>query len=281
MQPSAVVLLTVTFGIFARSALPAQTPDDGKSTFFAPSPGVFAPHHEVFSDKATDPKTEPNLLKQIGLDFRNVFTTKENLIIVGAGLGAAWAASSYDERIPTSRFNSELYEDTPQDHVFESGQIMGGALVQVGGAFAAFGLGKLTKNADIESLGRDLVRAQVLTQTLTQAIKFSVGRTRPDQSSNHSFPSGHASGTFATATVLQRRYGWKVGIPAYGIAAYVAASRLSENKHYLSDVIFGAAIGIMGGRTVTVGRGRVRFALSPMIPPGGGIGIQATLLPHN
>jgi hypothetical protein len=86
---------------------------------------------------------------------------------------------------------------------------------------------------------------------------------------------------FATATVLQRRYGWKVGIPAYGFAAYVAASRLSENKHFLSDVILGAAIGIMGGRTVTVGRGPVRFVLSPMIPPGGGVGIQATLLPRN
>jgi hypothetical protein len=45
-------------------------------------------------------------------------------------------------------------------------------------------------------------------------------------------------------------------------------------------VIFGAAIGIIGGRTVTVGRGSVRFALSPTIPPGGGMGIQATLLPQ-
>jgi len=89
-----------------------------------------------------------------------------------------------------------------------------------------------------------------------------------------SIPSGHSSGTFATATVLQRRYGWKVGIPAYRFAAYVAASRLSENKHLLSDVILGAAIGIMGGRTVTVGRGPVCFAISPMIPPGGGVGIR-------
>jgi hypothetical protein len=84
-----------------------------------------------------------------------------------------------------------------------------------------------------------------------------------------------------TATVLQRRYGWKVGVAAYGVAAYVAASRLSENKHFLSDVIFGAAFGIMGGRAVAVGRGPVRFALSPMVPPGGGIGIQATFLPRN
>ncbi len=158
------------------------------------------------------------------------------------------------------------------------GEILGGALVQVGGAFAAFGIGKITKNPGIEALGRDLVRAQIVTQTLTQAIKYSVGRTRPDESSNRSFPSGHASGAFATATVLQRRYGWKVGSAAYGVATYIAASRLSENKHFLSDVIFGAAIGIMSGRTVTIGLGPARFALSPMIPAGGGVGIQASLI---
>jgi membrane-associated phospholipid phosphatase len=200
---------------------------------------------------------------------------------MGAGLGAALAARSYDRQISTSRFNSELFEGAATDQVFEAGEVGGGALVQVGGAFAAFGIGKLINNPDIESLGRDLVRAQIVTQSLTQAVKFSVGRTRPDESSNHSFPSGHSAGTFATATVLQRRYGWKVGIPAYGFAAYVAASRLSENRHYLSDVIFGAAIGIIGGRTVTIGRGRARFALAPMIPPGGGVGVQATLLPRN
>jgi membrane-associated phospholipid phosphatase len=56
--------------------------------------------------------------------------------------------------------------------------------------------------------------------------------------------------TFASATVLQRHFGWK-GAIAYTAAAYVAASRLHENRHYLSDVVFGAAIGTVAGRTVT------------------------------
>jgi membrane-associated phospholipid phosphatase len=76
--------------------------------------------------------------------------------------------------------------------------------------------------------------------------------------------------TFASATVLQRDLGWKVGIPAYGIATYVAASRIQENRHFLSDVAFGAAIGIIAGRTVTLGRGDGRFAVAPMAAPGGG-----------
>jgi membrane-associated phospholipid phosphatase len=76
--------------------------------------------------------------------------------------------------------------------------------------------------------------------------------------------------TFASATVLQRNFGWKVGVPAYGVATYVAASRIQDKRHFLSDVAFGAAIGIAAGRTVTVGRGDGRFALAPMAAPGGG-----------
>ena len=85
-----------------------------------------------------------------------------------------------------------------------------------------------------------------------------------------SFPSGHAAVTFASATVLQRHFGWKVGIPAYAVASYVAASRVQMKRHYLSDVAFGAALGIVAGRTLTIGRGDARFAVEPMAAPGGG-----------
>jgi hypothetical protein len=63
--------------------------------------------------------------------------------------------------------------------------------------------------------------------------------------------------------VLQRHFGWK-GALAYSVSAYVAASRLHENRHYLSDVIFGAAIGTVAGRTVTRhGRDTWSVAASP------------------
>jgi membrane-associated phospholipid phosphatase len=108
----------------------------------------------------------------------------------------------------------------------------------------------------------------VLNALLTQGIKVAVHRTRPDEG-RFSFPSGHASSTFATATVLQREFGWRVGLPAYGLAAYVAESRIQENRHYASDVIFGAAVGIVSGRTVGIQRGARRFELSPAVVPGG------------
>ena len=73
--------------------------------------------------------------------------------------------------------------------------------------------------------------------------------------------------TFATATVLQQHFVWKVGVPAYAAAAYVAASRIQMKRHYASDVAFGAALGILAGRTVTMGR--TGWALAPMAAPGG------------
>jgi membrane-associated phospholipid phosphatase len=220
---------------------------------------------------------EPGLAKQIVLDFKNVFTTKENLYILGAGAGASLFGHQFDSRIPTSPFNGELFEGGALDRTFDSGNTVGGALFQAGAAVATFAVGKATHDPELASVGRDLIRAQIVTQGLTQAIKYSVSRTRPDESGNTSFPSGHTSSAFATATVLQRHYGWKVGGPAYALAGFVAAARLNENKHYLSDVIFGATVGIIGGRTVTLGIGGSRFALSPMFVPGGA-GVQLSLV---
>jgi membrane-associated phospholipid phosphatase len=90
----------------------------------------------------------------------------------------------------------------------------------------------------------------------------------PDGSNNLSFPSGHAAITFAAAAVIERHLGWMGSVGAYAVAAYVSTSRLHDNVHYLSDVIFGAAIGTIAGRTVTV-HGREHWTLGPSLVPGG------------
>ena len=103
---------------------------------------------------------------------------------------------------------------------------------------------------------------------LVQPIKFATQRERPDNSDNHSFPSGHAAVTFAGATVLERHLGWRRSALAYAVATYVAASRLHDNRHYLSDVAFGAAVGTIAGRTVTQ-HGRDNWTMIPVDVPGG------------
>ena len=62
-------------------------------------------------------------------------------------------------------------------------------------------------------------------------------------------------------------------MPTYAIATYVAFSRLYEDRHHLSDVVFGATVGMIAGRTVTR-HGRHNYAMVPLSVPGGiGIGV--------
>jgi membrane-associated phospholipid phosphatase len=103
---------------------------------------------------------------------------------------------------------------------------------------------------------------------LVQPTKFAVGRLRPDASNHQSFPSGHSAVTFAGATVLERHLGWRKSLLAYTVASYVAASRLHDNRHYLSDVIFGAAVGSVAGRSV-VHHAADYWTFTPVNVPGG------------
>lgn len=77
----------------------------------------------------------------------------------------------------------------------------------------------------------------------TLILKYSVHELRPDHTNYHSFPSGHSAGAFASAAFLQRRYGWKFGIPAYTVATYTAVGRVLAKKHHWWDCVAGAAIG--------------------------------------
>jgi membrane-associated phospholipid phosphatase len=97
----------------------------------------------------------------------------------------------------------------------------------------------------------DLIQALAISEFMTQTLKHITNRERPDHSNNTSFPSGHASDTFAFATALERHLGWKGAVPAYILSSYVAISRLPANRHWLSDAVFGSAVGIIAGRTVT------------------------------
>ena len=217
---------------------------------------------------SADALSPRELPRAIAHDFKSLVTTKQNLAFALAGAGATWAGSAADDRIVESRFNSEVREETTLDHVFEAGDPLGG-VTQVAGACATYGLGMWSRNPEVQSLGSDLVRAQFVSGLITVAAKKAVGRERPDHSNRASFPSGHSSGTFATATVLHRRYGPRAGIPAYLLAGYVAGSRLNESQHYLSDVLAGAALGFIVGHTITREHEDGRLAIYPMISPHG------------
>lgn len=100
------------------------------------------------------------------------------------------------------------------------------------------------------SWGRMLVSdafSVAVMAAIVNGIKYTVSRPRPDGSRNNSFPSGHTATAFMTATLLHKEYGWKspwFSIGGYTAAAVTGVSRLLNNKHWMSDVMAGAAIGI-------------------------------------
>ena len=79
--------------------------------------------------------------------------------------------------------------------------------VLVAGLFTA---GRLTHGARFRPMTYDMLDAAIVNFAYTEVIKVAVGRERPNQEDNKSFPSGHTSNAFTLATVAQLHYGWKV-----------------------------------------------------------------------
>jgi membrane-associated phospholipid phosphatase len=111
-----------------------------------------------------------------------------------------------------------------------------------------------------------LAEAFATTMAVVYILKPTVNRQRPDGGSQ-SFPSGHAASAFAGAAFLQRRYGWSYGIPACAAAAFVGYSRVEAKRHYTSDVVAGAALGIASNLVFT--RKRAHVTVHPTLQARG------------
>lgn len=109
-------------------------------------------------------------------------------------------------------------------------------------AIPATAIGVTLLERDWEGLKQGALSAAT-TVGATMILKYAIKERRPDFSNHHSFPSGHASFTFAASTYIGRRYGWKYSIPAYALSTYTAWGRVYGKKHHWWDVVAGAAIG--------------------------------------
>ncbi|APG63847.1 phosphatase PAP2 family protein [Sphingorhabdus lutea] len=101
-------------------------------------------------------------------------------------------------------------------------------------------------NGGLQSLG-----SMGVAYIITQTGKDSFPKLRPDGSDYRSFPSGHTSMAFSAAATMHNRYGWKVGLPAQAVAAFVGVSRIKAKKHDWADVLTGMAIGQASGFLIT------------------------------
>ena len=106
------------------------------------------------------------------------------------------------------------------------------------------------ENQKFRAMSFSLAQGFIMTETIVHSIKLATDRHRPNGENKRSIPSGHTSSLFTYATVISHYYGSKAGIPAYAVATLYGLSRIEKRKHHLSDVVAGAALGYLIGRTV-------------------------------
>jgi hypothetical protein len=188
----------------------------------------------------------------------------QNAYIAAIGGGLALAVHPADQTLNARlRSHSDVV-----NAAFGPGKFVGDTPEQVAFSLGTYAYGRLFDEPKVSHLGMDLLQAQMVSGLLAEPLKILTRRERPDGSDRLSFPSGHAAVTFATATVIERHLGWRKSLVVYGVASYVAASRLHDNVHFLSDVVFGSAVGTIAGRTV-VHHPADYWSLSPVRVPGG------------
>ena len=148
----------------------------------------------------------------------------------------------------------------------DAGDIYGNGLTLGSGALGIMLLGRLTRNRSLEETGNDLCRSLIASGAVVWSVKLAAGRTRPN-GGKYSFPSGHTAAAFSVAPVLRKHFGLKAAIPAYALALSTSLGRMEDRKHYLSDVLFGAVIGLAIGESVAGAGSAKGFSESVLVDP--------------
>lgn len=142
---------------------------------------------------------------------------------------------------------------------------------------AAVGAGAALVKGDYKGL-LQLGESLAVSVAVSYALKYTVKKERPDGSDNHAFPSNHTGFSFAGATFLQKRYGWKWGVPAYLVSGYVAWGRVYAKRHDVWDVLAGAAIGVGSGLLFTTPFAREHdLVVSPTVTSDGSCGVYMSM----
>jgi hypothetical protein len=241
MPRPAVVLATAVLTIFSTLPLRAQTaPASPPAAEPAATPDAPKPRPSVRDDKR---RTMKGYWNNLAYNFLGVVTrgNHEPLLVTAALTAPALAWD--DEGV-------KYFQQHPHPDFGKIGSTLGGTVAVAGLTIGAFSAGRLSSGDRPRAASYDISQAIIVNQVWTQALKLAIRRERPDGSNQLSFPSGHASNAFTAATVLVRHYP-RLAVPSFGLATYIAVSRMAANKHHFSDIVAGAGFGYGVGRLVT------------------------------
>jgi membrane-associated phospholipid phosphatase len=227
----------------------------------------------IWSD-AKETATEP--ARWDGDDWRKA-------ALIGGGLILGMAALDKPIRDAAQRSRSKS-----ADRFFRDVQKFGTKQYGLPVLLGFYGYGALTDDSNAKAVALDGFSASVISALVTSTIKGVVGRARPSTGlgphhfaplqGDYSFPSGHATGAFAFASVIATHYDsvW-VDVGAYGIAGLVGYARIEQDAHWTSDVVAGALIGGLIGHHLVEFNRRLREQNSAFAPTLGTDGQQLLL----
>lgn len=178
--------------------------------------------------------------------FRDSISNRSVSFLFLAGIATWLSTEADDDEIMVhllDRENPLLEVGVDAGNIYGSGSTLG--LITTGLLVSGY----IADKPLLSESGRDLAHSLLLSGTAVWSLKLILNRQRPG-GGDYSFPSGHTAAAFSAAPVLQHHFGWKIGIPAYIVAAFTGMGRMEDHKHYLSDVLFGAAIGYVAGNAV-------------------------------
>ena len=214
--------------------------------------------------------------KDLGNNLLGLFS-RENAVPFFVGLGSTGASLALDDELHNyfRNVDDQGIERRRFPAVGDVGEVLANKWFLWAGTGSLILIGQTTSDDRLRAMSYAWTQGFVINNLVTEILKRSVRRERPNGENRRSFSSGHASNAFTFATLANHYYGAKMGIPAYGVAAFVAFSRMEKNVHYLSDVVMGATIGYVVGRTVVRGSVKERqFTWMPTISPDGeGVGL--------
>ena len=190
----------------------------------------------------------------------------------GVGVvGGLALASVFDEAVQHA---TQEARSPTGDRIAATARHMGQPEVFVTVPVAAYLAGALSKRPALRRAGERIAGSLALAGVLVTAGKFTLGRVRPFASEEpydfrpfsgaDAFPSGHTTMAFALATAIAN----EVRRPAATVALLAAASatgwsRLNDNKHWFSDVVAGAALGVTSAQLMDR-----RWSIGRVRPPG-------------
>ena len=163
----------------------------------------------------------------------------DNLKILGAQLGATLATRAYDSKV-------HAYQESHRNLLLGKQEAKDIGMATNG--YVEIGIALIQLQFD-QSNGLAHARALMLTSLSTSTLKIVIRRERPNHDNKLSYPSGHTSSTFATATSLAYAYGAIAGVPAFAAAAMAGLSRIKDERHWASDVVGGAFMGYFWARS--------------------------------